>query len=73
MRVVGQVAVKVKTDKLTPQSLAGFSMVVMVDAALEDYIEYGCPFFLAHLLPCLGLSRSDFGTRYCRPALASPL
>ena len=45
MRVVGQVAVKVKTDKLTPQSLAGFSMVVMVDAALEDCIEYGCPFF----------------------------
>ena len=33
-----QVAVKVKTEKLTPDSLAGFSMVVMVDATLEDCI-----------------------------------
>ena len=36
---LSQVAVKVKTEKLTPESLSGFSMVVMVDAALEDCIE----------------------------------
>jgi len=68
VRVVEQVAVKVKTDKLTPESLADFSVVVMVDAALEDCIEYGRPLFGALSAPCLFFSRSDF-----RAATVAPL
>ncbi len=35
-----QVAIKVMTEALTPEKCAGFSVVVMVDAPLDDCIAY---------------------------------
>ena len=46
-----QVAVKVIKEALTPEKLAGFSVVVLVDAPLNDCIAY----FPFHLHPNLFL------------------
>lgn len=37
---LNQVAIKVMTEALAPEKCAGFSVVVMVDAPLDDCIAY---------------------------------
>jgi hypothetical protein len=51
-----QVAVKVITEALTPEKLAGFSVVVLVDAPLNDCIAY----FPFHLHPNLYLPSHSY-------------